>query len=97
MTTMISQAFLTSCAFLVLPFEVVTALVYSLFVSIPANLGRIISKYLITALNRLCIVSAGEFLVMIINTLLTQDIYIASSECLSTVFWLKISPLELLT
>ncbi|KAK0440521.1 P-loop containing nucleoside triphosphate hydrolase protein [Armillaria borealis] len=67
------EAFLTSYAALELPFEIVTALVFSLCVSIAANLGRTVPLYFITALNGLCIVNAGESLGMIMNTLLTQD------------------------
>ncbi|KAK0187368.1 P-loop containing nucleoside triphosphate hydrolase protein [Armillaria mellea] len=67
------EAFLTSYAALELPFEIVTALIYSLFVSISANLGRTIPIFFITALNGLCIVNAGESLGMIMNTFLTQD------------------------
>ncbi|KAK0200263.1 P-loop containing nucleoside triphosphate hydrolase protein [Desarmillaria ectypa] len=67
------EAFLTSYTFLELPFEIVTALIYSLFVSISANLGRTVSIYFITALNGLCIVNAGESLGMIMNIFLTQD------------------------
>ncbi|KAK0440522.1 P-loop containing nucleoside triphosphate hydrolase protein [Armillaria borealis] len=67
------EAFLTSYAALELPFEIVTALIYSLFVSISANLGRTVPIFFITALNGLCIVNAGESLGMIMNTFLTQD------------------------
>ncbi|KAK0187348.1 P-loop containing nucleoside triphosphate hydrolase protein [Armillaria mellea] len=67
------EAFLTSYTALELPFEIVTALVYSLFVSISANLGRTIPIFFITALNGLCIVNAGESLGMVVNTFLTQD------------------------
>ncbi|KAK0436366.1 hypothetical protein EV421DRAFT_1739577 [Armillaria borealis] len=67
------EAFLTSYAALELPFEIVTASIYSLFVSISANLGRTVPIFFITALNGLCIVNAGESLGMIMNTFLTQD------------------------
>ncbi|KAK0471076.1 P-loop containing nucleoside triphosphate hydrolase protein [Armillaria novae-zelandiae] len=73
------EAFLASYAALELPFEIATALIYSLFVSISANLGRTVSIFFITALNGLCIVNAGESLGMIINTLLTQDTSLALS------------------
>ncbi|KAK0502129.1 P-loop containing nucleoside triphosphate hydrolase protein [Armillaria luteobubalina] len=73
------EAFLTSYAALELPFEIATALVYSLFVSIAANLGRTIPIFFITALNGLCIVNAGESLGIIMNTFFTQDTGLALS------------------
>ncbi|KAK0502128.1 P-loop containing nucleoside triphosphate hydrolase protein [Armillaria luteobubalina] len=73
------EAFLTSYAALELPFEIATALIYSLFVSIAANLGRTIPIFFITALNGLCIVNAGESLGMIMNIFLTQDTSLALS------------------
>ncbi|KAK0214526.1 P-loop containing nucleoside triphosphate hydrolase protein [Armillaria fumosa] len=73
------EAFLTSYAALELPFEIATALIYSLFVSISANLGRTVSIFFITALNGLCIVNAGESLGIIMNTFFTQDTGLALS------------------
>ncbi|KAK0187369.1 P-loop containing nucleoside triphosphate hydrolase protein [Armillaria mellea] len=73
------EAFLTSYAAWELPFEIATALIYSLFVSIAANLGRTVPIFFITALNGLCIVNAGESLGIIMNTFFTRDTGLALS------------------
>ena len=51
------------------PFEIVSALLFSLLGCIAINLKRTVPMYFIVALNAFCIVSCGESIGIIFNTL----------------------------
>ncbi|KAJ3907169.1 P-loop containing nucleoside triphosphate hydrolase protein [Lentinula edodes] len=63
------EAFFAAYVCLEVPFEIVSALLYSLLGDIAINLKRTIPMYFIIALNCFCIVSCGESLGIIFNTL----------------------------
>ncbi|TRM67109.1 P-loop containing nucleoside triphosphate hydrolase protein [Schizophyllum amplum] len=63
------EAFFLSYTILEVPFEIVSALLFSLLGCIAINLNRTISMYFIVALNAFCIVSCGESIGIIFNTL----------------------------
>lgn len=63
------EAFFASYVCLEVPFEIVSSLLYSLLADIAVNLPRTIPMYFIVALNCFCIVSCGESLGIIFNTL----------------------------
>ncbi|KAJ3981793.1 P-loop containing nucleoside triphosphate hydrolase protein [Lentinula detonsa] len=63
------EAFFAAYVCLEVPFEIASALLYSLLGDIAINLKRTIPMYFIIALNCFCIVSCGESLGIIFNTL----------------------------
>ncbi|KAJ4488579.1 P-loop containing nucleoside triphosphate hydrolase protein [Lentinula aciculospora] len=63
------EAFFAAYLCLEVPFEVISALLYSMLGDIAINLKRTIPMYFIIALNCFCIVSCGESLGIIFNTL----------------------------
>ncbi|KAF5379888.1 hypothetical protein D9757_007190 [Collybiopsis confluens] len=63
------EAFFAVYVFLEVPFEILSSLLYSLLGSVAVNLPRTIPMYFIIALNCFCIVSCGESLGIIFNTL----------------------------
>ncbi|KAI4527641.1 P-loop containing nucleoside triphosphate hydrolase protein [Schizophyllum commune Loenen D] len=63
------EAFFVSYTMLEVPFEIVSALLFSLLGCIAINLKRTVPMYFIVALNAFCIVSCGESIGIIFNTL----------------------------
>ncbi|KIK54550.1 hypothetical protein GYMLUDRAFT_48683 [Collybiopsis luxurians FD-317 M1] len=63
------EAFFAVYVCLEVPFEILSGLLYSLLADIAINLPRTIPMYFIIALNCFCIVSCGESLGIIFNTL----------------------------
>ncbi|KAJ3843785.1 P-loop containing nucleoside triphosphate hydrolase protein [Lentinula raphanica] len=63
------ESFFATYVCLEVPFEIIAALLYSLLGDIAVNLKRTIPMYFIITLNCFCIVSCGESLGIIFNTL----------------------------
>ena len=68
------------------PFEIVSALLFSLLGCIAINLKRTVPMYFIVALNAFCIVSCGESIGIIFNTLFAALAYMATSNVAGRVF-----------
>jgi ABC-type multidrug transport system ATPase subunit len=63
------SAFFFAYLLLELPFEIVTSLLFSCLASLAAGLPRTVEVYFVIALNAFCVVSCGESVGMMFNTL----------------------------
>ena len=75
------EAFFLTYTILEIPFEVVSALIFSVLTAIACGLERTTEIYFIIAFNSFCIVSCGESLGILFNTLFTHTGF--SMNCLS--------------